>query len=190
MLDGTGARLSVLAALPVTSASGDGIMDESRGYKSRVLAWPGLVLVVSACASMGPSPGRVTVKSDPPGADVYVMGQKRGTTPAEIPQDAVFPPSYRKEQAALYGKIELRMPGCETFVQAVTRESLAKGILARLSCGAVPGGPGTVRNPATPVEPQGKTAEERLRHIKELRDRGLITEEEASEARRRILSGL
>lgn len=134
---------------------------------------------VSACAPLPAEPGFISVESEPAGADVVVMGKNLGRTPLRIRQDDVFPVTYPPEKLAQYGTIMLKKEGCRDLVQTVDSKVYARGLKARLDCGARPSTGG-----------EAGSAEERLRRLKELLEKGLISEEEAKAARKRILEGL
>lgn len=164
-----------------------------------------VIALAPGCAPMGAKPGRVDVTSDPAGADVYAMGSKVGVTPLTLDQDVVFPLTYPIEKQALYGVVELRKAGCADARQGVSTRALARGIHVRLDCGeaaaAEKTAPRQMQPAPTPVPASGQVApapapketsgiELRLRQVKDLRDKGLITEQEAQEIRRRILDEL
>lgn len=167
---------------------------------------PLVIALASGCAPMGAKPGRVDVTSDPAGADVYVMGSKVGVTPTTLDQDAVFPLTYPSEKQALYGVVELRKAGCITARQGLSTRALAKGLHVKLDCGEAaraepvtsrpaqpaeqPAASANGQSPATPVVKQKPGIELRLREVQDLRDKGLITEQEAREIRQRILGEL
>jgi hypothetical protein len=166
---------------------------------------PLAVAIASGCAPMPAKPGRVDVTSDPAGADVYAMGSKVGVTPLSLDQDAIFPLTYPSEKQALYGVVELRKAGCADARQSVSTRALARGIHVRLDCGeaarqdapasrqaqpAPPLAPASGQVPPTPVPKEKPAIELRLRQVQDLRDKGLITEQEAQEIRRRILDEL
>ena len=166
---------------------------------------PLLVALASGCAPMGTKPGRVDVSSDPAGADVYVMGSKVGVTPLALDQDAIFPLTYPAEKQALYGMVELRKAGCLPARQNVSTRAVSRGLHVKLDCGeaaraetpaprqtqpAAPAASANEQAPATPVVKQTPAIEQRLKQVQELRDKGLITEQEAQEIRRRILEEL
>jgi hypothetical protein len=142
--------------------------------------------LASGCAWWGPQPDQVQVESDPPGAEVYVMGEKVGVTPISVPQELIFPVTYLAAQQDLYGTVTLRKAGCADSVRRVSTGAMSRGIHAKLECQAASGGaaPGDGARPAPPP------LEERLRRLKDLQDKGLITDEDAAEARRRILGEL
>ncbi|OGI47528.1 MAG: hypothetical protein A2151_06430 [Candidatus Muproteobacteria bacterium RBG_16_65_34] len=140
---------------------------------------------VSACVPLPPEPGFISVESEPAGADVVVMGKNLGRTPLRIRQEDVFPVTYPPEKLAQYGTIVLKKEGCRDYVQSVDNKVYVRGLKARLDCGARPSAlPGGQTGGST------ESAEERLRRLKELREKGLITEEEEKAARRRILNEL
>ncbi len=164
---------------------------------------PLAVVLAAGCAPISAKPGRVDVTSDPAGAEVYAMGSKVGVTPLTLDQDVIFPLTYPSEKQALYGMVELRKTGCADARQSVSTRAVARGIHVKLDCGAA----ARVKTPApreaqpAPVPASGQVApapppkekpgiELRLRQVQELRDKGLITEQEAQEIRRRIVDEL
>lgn len=162
------------------------------------------VALISSCAPLGAKPGQIAITSDPPGADVYAMGQRVGATPISLGKEAVFPATYPSEQQALFGSVELRKPGCSGSVQRVSLAAVARGVHVKLDCGEAASGAEPVarqaqarQSPRAAVEAGPKPApkhsasvEARLRHVQELRDKGVITEQEARETRQRILGEL
>jgi hypothetical protein len=160
----------------------------------KALALFSLVLL-AACSSSGgvgsyfPSAGNIPIKveSIPPGADVYVMGEKVGVTPLEISRNQVFPNTYPSEKESLYGRIILKKEGCSEFTRTVSAEIGNAGLHAKLDC--------TDLNPASTGISKGtshsdQTVEQRLDKIKDLQSKGLITDDEAKKARERILNDL
>jgi len=169
-----------------------------------LLLVPLVVTLASGCAPLGAKPGQITVTSDPAGADVYVMGGKVGMTPLNLDHDAVFPVTFPSEKQVLYGAVELRKAGCKSSVQRVSTVALAKGLHVKLECGeAASGEMSSARHPQPnqrplsaveqgprPVVKENAAIETRLRRVQELRDKGVITEQEAREIRQRILGEL
>jgi hypothetical protein len=153
------------------------------------------LLLISACSSSGgvgsyfPAAGNIPIKveSIPSGADVYVMGEKIGVTPVEISRTLVFPNTYPSEKESLYGRIILKKEGCFDFTRTVSAEVGNAGLHAKLDCAAP--------NPASSEKTQvtshsDQTVEQRLDKIKDLQNKGLITDDEAKKARERILNEL
>ena len=116
----------------------------------------------------------ITIASEPSGANVFAMGERVGITPLVIRQEVVFPLTYKSEKADLYGTIILRKAGCKDFQQRVSSADYRYGIIAKLDCG----------------QRTTETAEQRLRQLKDLHDKGLITDDEEKATRKRILDGL
>ena len=139
---------------------------------------PLALTLASGCAALGAQPSRVGITSDPPGAEVYVMGGSVGLTPLTLDENTIFPLTYPSEKQALYGAVELRKPGCSNAVQRVGTRALDKGVHVKLDCAEVP------------VATEKLSIESRLKQLRELRDKGLITEQEAREIRQRILGEL
>ena len=135
-------------------------------------------------AAAGDKP--IKLESIPPGAEVYVMGEKVGVTPLNISRDKVFPNLYPREKESLYGRVTLRKAGCLDFTRTISTEIGNNGLHAQMDCGDA--SPAST-SPAT-ASRTSETAEQRLDKIKELLGKGLITEEEAKKARERILKEL
>jgi len=127
----------------------------------------------------------IKIESDPAGADVFAMGEKIGTTPLVISSNDVFPNQYSKEKEPFYGKVTLRKIGCTDLTRTVDKKLVL--MRAQLECGQ-PGG--VVSEKPKPSPDAAASAEQRLTRIKELLDKGLITEEEARKARERIINEL
>jgi hypothetical protein len=153
------------------------------------------MLLAAGCSSKGgasdlfPTAGNgpIKIESDPSGADVYVMGDKLGVTPLSISREEVFPTVYPSEKVALYGRVTLRKSNCVDYTATVNMQISSNGLKAKLDC--------TDNKPqqaATPREGPAvnETAEQRLERIKDLLNKGLISEEEAKKARERILNEL
>jgi hypothetical protein len=146
---------------------------------------------VSACAPWGKEPDKINVSSVPAGAEVFVMGEKAGVTPLAVELSAVFPVAYPPTKQVLYGVVELRKPGCRNVSGMVTAQAIAKGMNVTLECeGATPSGMMAAKPAAAGESTQRKDIETRLRNVRELREKGLISEQEEREARQRILHDL
>ena len=160
----------------------------------KALALCGLLLA-TGCSSGGgagnlfPPAGDnpIKIESDPSGAEVYVMGEKIGVTPLRISQSDVFPNTYPKEKVSLYGRVILKKAGCSDFTRTINGEVMGSGLHARLDCADMNPAPSKAAKEAAPVS---ETVEQRLDKIKNLLNKGLITEEEAKKARERVLNDL
>ena len=153
------------------------------------------LLLAAGCSSTGgvnnlfPPSGDnpINIESVPPGADVYVMGEKVGITPLKISHSNVFPITYPKEKVSVYGRITLKKAGCSDFTRTVNGEISSAGLRAQLDCGDKNTTPSTTSGNAPPIR---ESAEQRLEKIKDLLNKGLITEEEAKKAREHIINDL
>ncbi|MCB1632442.1 MAG: PEGA domain-containing protein [Pseudomonadales bacterium] len=140
--------------------------------------------------------GRLRIESDPPGAEVILIGGRAGHTPVTVSERAVYPNDYRDDQAALYGLVTLRREGCATAVQRVTLEHLARGMHVTLDCdplvtGSRPAGDATgAPAPAAAAMPETVPVRRlrQLQVLQELLDEGLISAEEELRIRRRLLA--
>lgn len=138
----------------------------------------------------------VRIESDPSGADVYVMGEKVGVTPLKLSQKDMFPNTYPKEKESFYGKVTLKKAGCSDYTKTVNAKIIDVGLKAKLDCGGLypsASSQGESRAPETrsvPIPRLSETVEQRLDKIKDLQNKGLITEDEAKKARERVLNDL
>ena len=151
------------------------------------------LLLVAGCSSAGswfPPAGNqpFKIESDPSGAEVYVMGANIGVTPVEISQKDVFPTVYPSDKVSLYGKVTLRKAGCADLTKTINGNIIANGLRAKLDC-ANPA-PAAAATSATAAPPVSETVEQRLDKIKDLLNKGLISDDEAKKARARILNDL
>jgi PEGA domain len=129
----------------------------------------------------------ISIDSDPSGATVYVMDERIGVTPLEISRKGIFPNTYPKEKESLYGMVTLKKAGCSDYTSTVTPEIAADGLNAHLDCGDL----GHASSKLIKEVPRtSETIEQRLEQIKELLNKGLITEDEARKARERVLNDL
>lgn len=141
-----------------------------------------LTAALSGCAAMPKDASIIPVDSDPPGATVYVLDKAYGTTPLALRHQDVFPVTYDPAKQHLYGRIVLRKEGCQEHTQSVSTKVYARGMSIKLDCGSAGAG--------QPTAPPPTTVESRLHQLKDLREQGLVTEEEAREIRQRILNDL
>ena len=136
---------------------------------------------------------RLVVESEPPGAEVHLIGGRAGVTPLTLNERDIYPNTYPDARAHLYGKVILKKPGCSEYSKYVTLDDIGSGLKVKLDCG-------TVRAAADPVvqrQDAGSRAaesesrsERRLRQLKvlqELLDEGLVTEQEEKAIRERVL---
>ena len=93
----------------------------------------GALLALPAPAQQ-PSLQQLRIESDPPGAEVLLIGGSAGHTPLSVGERAIYPNDYSDEQAPLYGLVTLRRAGCATHVQRVTLEDIERGMHVTLDC--------------------------------------------------------
>ncbi|MGO8754821.1 MAG: PEGA domain-containing protein [Gallionellaceae bacterium] len=157
------------------------------------------LLAVTGCSSTGGMNGTagnlftatadnpIRIESEPSGAAVYVMDKMIGLTPLNISNKDVFPTLYPKEKESLYGKVTLKQTGCSDFTRTIDSKIINSGLHAQLDCGGVKPASSQASSEAHSIT---ETVEQRLGKIKDLLDKGLITEEEAKKARERVLNDL
>lgn len=176
-----------------------------RDLAAAALLLPALLALPAVAAEL--SLRKLRIETDPPGAEVLLIGGKAGYTPLTIEERALYPNDYPDDRAHLYGTVTLRRTGCETVVHRVTLDDLGRGLNVTLDCGArsavraTPAGKPETRvsaapqAPAVPSAASGPTATEavsqrRLRQLQvlqELLDEGLIDSAEEQRIRRRLL---
>lgn len=185
-------------------------MARSRLYLTTLSATLSAVLT-TGCGAIGSvlpkddTPGRIRIDSQPAGAAVYVMGRQVGVTPMTISDRDIYPVSYGMDVEQYYGKVILRKAGCEEFSRRLTRSDVRKGLIATLDCDSGAGGepvahqPPAAARPASPpqrrhipsISPVPATAsDQRLQQLKmlqQLRDQGVLSDQEEERLRRRIL---
>lgn len=162
------------------------IMSFKRSRKVLALVYLMLAAGCSSTGDMFPPAGNnpIKVESIPSGAEVYVMGTKIGLTPLEVSHMDVFPNTYPREKESMYGRITLKKEGCFDYTRSVSGEVSRSGLQAKLDCTDMHS------SEAKDASRDNQTVEQRLNKIKDLLDKGLITEEEAKKARERILNEL
>jgi hypothetical protein len=148
---------------------------------------------LAGCAAnrLGP-PDRITIDSEPRGAQVLVADKPIGTTPVVVVLDEVFPLRWTArtkkddEGFAFYRRLDtltIKQAGCETYSALVDTNDLAKDIKIALKCDPDYKPPAVA--PAQPA--QADTIEQRLQRLDALKQKGLISEEEYRTQRQRVL---
>jgi hypothetical protein len=158
-------------------------------YRGFVLCVISVSFAVAAGCGAGSALTRaneISVASDPPGAAVHAAGKRLGVTPLVVLQQDVFPVAYPPEQQDVYGMLMLSKDGCKEHTVRVTNTVIRKGVNVKLDCGQAD----LARPQAGAPGSRPPSIKERLLRLNELRDQGLVTEEEYREIRRKILGEL
>lgn len=152
-----------------------------------------LTLSMSACGGNSLLPSQqeqFKVDSVPVGASVLVLGEAMGQTPMMLSTRTVFPQNFELSEQHLYGRIELRHPGCEPLITTVSSRIISSGLKARLQCDTAAqeqqASPPAFPSPASETTP----LKQRLQTLKELYQEGLISEEDYDVKRRQLLDEL
>ncbi len=143
---------------------------------------------------------KVVIDSDPQGAQVRVGGKDIGVTPVSVALDDVFPKHWTSrisedEQGfAFYRRlevVELKKDGCAPFTTKLVDAQLDRDVVKfALKCDPnYKPAPVAQPVPAAPPAPAA-TVEQRLRALDELKQKGLISDEEYRAQRQRILNGI
>ncbi len=149
-----------------------------------------LGLALGACSNNRIGKSDITIDSTPQGAEVYASGEKIGTTPLNVVPDKIFPPRWVKTTYRAAGLLSINKDGCEPYTLEVDDYVLSKDILAELQCTIPIAHPEPAGQTAEPAAHNGAGTTERLRELEELRQRGLVTEEEYRRIRQRVLDTL
>jgi hypothetical protein len=168
-----------------------------------------LAVLLAGCSGIGNFAGSdsLSLRSNPSDAEVYVMGQAVGRTPIEISQPTLYPSVYPQEQQHLYGVVTLKKTGCADFQRRVSGRDIARGLQVELDCGVDLSGNPPARaatvdtpraapeisdstDPNPPMDDAAQSAKQRLQRINELKEEGLIDNQEYRAIRQRILDSL
>lgn len=126
----------------------------------------------------------ITVSSEPSGASIYVMGKMIAKTPAVIDLGTVYPITYAPELQGNYGRMTLKLEGCEDRIITVSSGVISNGLKAKLDCVA------TEELRVVVPAPTDKPVVQRLEELQALKDKGLLSDEEYQTIRSRILDSL
>jgi hypothetical protein len=136
------------------------------------------------------------VTSNPPGALVYADDRLLGVTPLLIPPHS-FPTRMKGLVYQADGTLKIEKEGCLPYQQVVDDAFLNQAIQVKLECGSEDlsdkaavvtrdDAGETFRSDSGTIDP----LERRLRRLDRLHDKGLVTDQEHREIRRRILREL
>ena len=150
-----------------------------------------------AANSIGPA-SRITIDSEPQGAQVFVADKQIGITPVVVVLDDIFPMHWTSrtkkddEGFAFYRRLDtltIKKEGCETYNAQVDTNDLARDIKIGLKCDPNYKPPVAATPPsATPAPPaEADTLEQRLQRLETLKQKGLISDEEYRTQRQRVL---
>jgi hypothetical protein len=154
------------------------------------------VIMLQGCSGAAVKEGEpADVTSNPSGAEVYANGEKLGVTPLHYKLHKAFPAGWKNMMYQAQGVLMVKMDGCEDFTLQVNDYVLSNPVHADMVCGdeITPEVETTVsqevKDPVseTIASPQNEI-ENRLNELEDLYQRGVITREEYSETRERILS--
>ncbi len=138
------------------------------------------------------------VTSSPSAASVYANGQKLGLTPLHHNLYKAFPAGWEDWEYSARGTLVVKKEGCQDFSLKINDLILSKPIHAELNCSQVVKDqavmPTAVMEKAKPAAaPAAKPVsaiEKRLRELEALYKKGVITQQEYRETRKRILGEL
>ena len=160
----------------------------------------GIILSVSillpGCAAYSDKhekPANVT--SNPSGAEVYADGKKLGVTPLHYKLYKAFPASWKDAMYQAHGVLTVKHDGCKDFTLDVNDYILSNPIHAELECTETGESASTTtgtqdkdQSEVIPAAQSAGTTEQRLIELEDLYSKGVITKDEYTATRERILS--
>ena len=179
----------------------------SRGHGILTAMLASVTLLTGGCSSLGDisSPGKqqITLTSEPAGASVFADGNEIGITPLAFSPGDAFRSGFTSSSSGLLGyryigKLGVKKAGCRDYLTEVNDSLLSKDIHVQLECDPIyqpVTQPATVAPANTTAPPQAQpptpeSAEQRLRQIEGLHDKGLLSDEEYRALRQRVLDTL
>ena len=154
--------------------------------KTKTIISASLVFLLSACNGVfiNENHNELSVRTEPAGASVYVMGEQQGVTPMTLNITKLYPVGYSKENKQDYGRVTLKHEGCTDLTVKVTNQMTGKGLNEKLACAD------DEKMIVKEVHSSDKSIRQRLQELKTLKDDGLIDNQEYQQARQRILQSL
>ena len=150
---------------------------------------------LAGCAANPSAPaGRITIDSEPQGAQVFVADKQIGVTPVAVVLDEVFPMRWTSrtkkddEGFAFYRRLDtltIKQAGCDTYSALMDTYDLTHDIKISLKCDPNYKPPVAATPPAQPAP--ADSVEQRLERLETLKQKGLISDEEYRTQRQRIL---
>ncbi|MGV8992058.1 MAG: PEGA domain-containing protein [Thiobacillus sp.] len=171
-------------------------------FHSSSIKWLSLLAAaatLSGCAGTGSvsdnSAGRIKITSEPAGAIAYADGAELGATPLQIVPGNHFRSGFMGFSYRYIGKLSIKKPGCDTWSTEVNDFILSKDVHAKLKCDPnyqppAASSPVTGSPAGSDARAPSGDAVERLERIEALRKKGLISEEEYTQLRARIIDRL
>jgi len=155
-----------------------------------------MAIFIQACGTSSVKDGVPNVTSSPSKAGVYANGVKLGVTPLRADLFKSFPASWQGWKLSATGVLAIKKTGCDDYVIQVNDGVLIKPIYAKLKCNIKVVTPTSapapvskeVRSVNNPQKKKMSKIEKRLKELTELHKKGVITDAEYKNTRKRILS--
>ncbi|MHB8346280.1 MAG: PEGA domain-containing protein [Acidiferrobacterales bacterium] len=154
---------------------------------------------LSGCASLPKPVSSITINSVPPGAQVFVSGRNIGTTPVLVELDKVFPRHWTGRIKSDVGPgfafyrrlatVTIKKAGCKPYTDQLAGKILRQDITVNLTCGPQYLPPPQATPPPA-AAPRSATIEQRLQELFDLKEKGLISDQEYRQEQQRILNQL
>lgn len=141
--------------------------------------------------------GPAAVTSTPSAATVYANGKIIGVTPLHYNLYKAFPAGWKNMMYQAQGVLMLKKEGCEDYIVNINDYILSQPVHAELKCDET--GITIAPDPAAPDINEASQAsdvmqqtdtEKRLKELESLYEKGVITEDEYTGTRARILNEL
>lgn len=146
----------------------------------------GAIILLQGCSGSSvkqQEPADVT--SSPSGAAVYANDLELGKTPLRYNLSEAFPAGWKSAVYQAQGVLMLKMDGCEDYTLDVSDYILSKPIYAELKCNEV-----SKSEKSTQAVTPHSVTERRLEELELLYKKGVITKDEYSTNRERIINEL
>jgi hypothetical protein len=137
--------------------------------------------------------------TNPPGATVVVDDKQVGTTPMVFEGENIFPPHWEGTSYMVKSRLEVKKNGCKTETRII-KDPIPKSINIKLDCQEQylveepmmqhQATPAMQRHAAPAPVMMPKSVEDRLLQIQSLHKKGLITDAENAEFRKKALKDL
>jgi len=157
-----------------------------------------VIISLQGCASSTVNKeGPADVTSSPSAATVYANGEKIGVTPLHYNLYKAFPAGWKNMMFQAQGVLMLKKEGCEDYVLNVNDYILSQPVHAELKCDessrpVAPDPAASDINEASqaPVVLPPTDTEKRLKELESLYEKGIITKDEYTGTRAKILNEL
>lgn len=156
------------------------------------------IIPLQGCSSSAVNEeGPADVTSSPSAATVYANGEKIGVTPLHYNLYKAFPAGWKNMMFQAQGVLMLKKEGCEDYIVNVNDYILSQPVHAELECDETgrpvapdPAASGINETSQAPAVLPQSDIEKRLIELESMYEKGIITQDEYTGTRTRILNEL